>query len=263
MLDVDCVEVWSMNPRQVVDQGEVDELVVLLSGPGGQRDAVHAIRNPEKPGWYLVVDGKRRLLAIRQGKLQNRMIKAILHDFTDPIELFTLAVAQNESNAPLTDLDLALSCRNMLDAGHAEKAEDLTGAIRRDAGTISKLLTISKLPQPVLDVLLSKPKKFTLSFCYEVVCRVAAGGSTEAAVTLANQVKDMDLSLSKAKQLAEKLIRVTPARQRRTWDTHQFKNGEAQVGIMKTLGGQVKIEIKGLALDKIERIRDSLEEILG
>ncbi len=263
MLDVDHVDVWPHNPRKTVDFERITELVAVLSGPGGQRDAVHAIPDLSKAGYYLVVDGKRRLLAIRQGRLQGGLIKAVVHhDITDPLDLLSLAVSQNESYDPLTALDLAFSCRHMLDAQPGTKAEALALAIRRDSGTVSKLLAIARLPESVVEVLRIRPRKFTLAFSYEIVYRVATNASTDAARALALEIVDKDLSLSKARALAEKALRGAPTRSRSTWDTHQFIVGDAEWGNMKTLAGHVKIELKGLPVDKIEQLRKNIEDML-
>lgn len=143
-LPVSSIRPNPYQPRREFDEGELSELQASIRASGLLQPI--AVRRADDG--YELISGERRLRAATRLGWQD--IPAIVRDVDDRT-LLTLALVENLQRADLNAVEEARGYRRLAEEfgyTHAQIAE----AIGKDRTSVTSLLRILQLPQPVLEI---------------------------------------------------------------------------------------------------------------
>ncbi len=134
------------------ETGEMPKNIQELANNIKENGLVNPILvRPLPNGDYELIDGHRRLLAHKLLKLP--IIKAILRPLDDR-QAQAQSIIGNLQRQNLSNIELALSYRKVLDAGIFKDARDLSKSLSKDETYISDTLNLLKLDNRIIEDLL-------------------------------------------------------------------------------------------------------------
>lgn len=159
-IDVFAIDENAFPPRVQYNDSAIMEIAKSIE-TNGQRDAIHVIPNPSKPGRFIIGDGWTRVQAIRAKDLQELKAKAIIHyDLTEQ-QAAWLGYAENEERRAHTDYDRALFFKKFRDTGWTwEKISVETGI---PVGTLYQYGAYDSLDVDLIDYAKHHPEKITVN----------------------------------------------------------------------------------------------------
>ena len=102
------------NARHLYDPTRIDEMAASIARDGQMMPAI-VMADPDKPGSYLLIEGRYRKRALQS--LGRETILAIVVDPLPELEAYRLSLILNEERNEQTDLDNAISWKMLLDDG--------------------------------------------------------------------------------------------------------------------------------------------------
>jgi ParB family chromosome partitioning protein len=125
-IDVMSVDENCYPPRHQYSDSAIMEIADSILA-NGQRDAIHVIPHPTRPGRFIVGDGWTRVQAIRAKNIQGLKVKAIVHHHMNEEEAAWLGYAENEERQAHTDFDRAMFFKTFREKGWTwERISDAT-----------------------------------------------------------------------------------------------------------------------------------------
>jgi ParB/RepB/Spo0J family partition protein len=112
----------------------------------GQQIPVLVRPNPDKPGRFILVDGRRRYMA--KMDLKDKTILAVVTNAVNAADANTVAMAVNLSRLGHNPVEIALSFQRDIDAG--KKQKEIAASHGMSDAYVSQHLNLLSLPQDIL-----------------------------------------------------------------------------------------------------------------
>ena len=262
-LELKAIKPSPFNPRHFYLKASIAELAVNLAKQG-QQQAIHVIPDYGNPGTYFVSDGGRRVRALKEANKET--VKAIVVDLPVGIQSYKLGYDLNVQRDSQTVFDNAVVWRRFLDEKHFQSQKELAEHLGLDESTVAVALSLSKLPESIMQEMVSRPDRFGSNMAYQVGRYHTARG-VEATLRLINKILSDDLS---TRQVADIVKGRTspqenskPAGRQRYAQRVEIKLDGASVGELKSYGDdRIELKLRGLAREKRDEILLQLEAIL-
>jgi len=144
-LDVDTVDGSFIKDRLTAEDHEFNELLEAIR-ERGQDSPILVRPHPAKSGRYMVVFGHRRLEA---AKRLGRKVRAVVKDLKDRDHVIAQG-QENSARANLAFIEKALFAANLARLRYDEDSATIVAALGVDRTTLSKMLSVAGLPEPIL-----------------------------------------------------------------------------------------------------------------
>ncbi len=144
-LDVDSVDGSFIKDRLTADDQEFNELLEAIR-ERGQDSPILVRPHPSKSERYMVVYGHRRLEA---AKRLGRKVRAVIRDLKDRDHVIAQG-QENSARANLSFIEKALFAANLARLRYDEDSSTILAALGVDRTTLSKMLSVAGLPEPIL-----------------------------------------------------------------------------------------------------------------
>ncbi|CAN7639528.1 ParB/RepB/Spo0J family partition protein [Trinickia sp. LjRoot230] len=262
-LELKAIKPSPFNPRHFYLKASIAELAVNLAKQG-QQQAIHVIPDYANPGTYFVSDGGRRVRALKEANKET--VKAIVVDLPIGIQSYKLGYDLNVQRDSQTVFDNAIVWRRFLDEQHFQSQKELAEHLGLDESTVAVALSLSKLPESIMQEMVGRPDRFGSNMAYQVGRYHAARG-VDATLRLINKIVSDDLS---TRQVADIVKGRTgpqespkPAGRQRYAQRMEIKLDGVSVGDLKSYGDdRLELRLRGLSREKRDEILHQLELIL-
>ncbi len=217
------------NARIFYDQDTVKERAASLAA-NGQMTPAPACEDPERPGHYFLLGGhyrKRGLLLIGHTEIELKVLPV-----SSPLDMYRLSYAENDQRADATPMDDAVAWNQLLDSRVVKSQEDIAAITGKPRTTITKTLSLLKLPPSVLEVLKENPRKFSLTAGYELTL-LAPSVPVSALEKAAREVASGDLSTRDLTSLRDRLANKSVPATRQVSRQHKILHGGTEIGVIK------------------------------
>ena len=243
-------------PREIYGDNTLQERADSLEA-NGQRDPIHVIPNPAKPGRFIIGDGWTRVQAVRMRDILNLQLKAIIHTDKTEEEIAWMGYAQNEEREAHTDFDRARFYQKWRDQGWTWEAISKKTGI--PVGSLSQYGNYSKLDVDLLHYAKRHPEKVTVNVVNQLWRLVSVKKSAEAAISLCKTFVDNDQSFRWLKERVDVLTleqrpdrKSSPVKFQRRYEHGHFKQRS-----------DGKIEIVGMIPpEKLEQFNETMDKML-
>ncbi|QJP69718.1 ParB/RepB/Spo0J family partition protein [Burkholderia glumae] len=262
-LPLKAIKASPFNPRHFYLKSSIAELAVNLAKQG-QQQAIHVIPDYENPGTFFVSDGGRRVRALKEANKES--VKAIVVDIPIGIESYKLGYDLNVQRDSQTVFDNAVVWRRFLEEKYFQSQKELAEHLGIDESTIAVALSIGKLPEAVMQEMVTRTDRFGSNMAYQVGRYHAARG-TEATLRLINKILSDDLSTRQVADIvkgrASTQENAKPAGRQRYAQRHEIKMNGSTVGDLKSYGeDRLELRLRGLTREKRDEILQQLEKML-
>jgi ParB family chromosome partitioning protein len=263
-LPLKAIKPSPFNPRHFYLKGSIAELAVNL-GKQGQQQAIHVIPDHDNPGMFFVSDGGRRVRALKEANKDT--VKAIVIDLPIGIESYKLGYDLNVQRDSQTVFDNAIVWRRFLDEGYFKSQRELADHLSLDESTIAVALAIAKLPENVMQKMVSRPDRFGSNMAYQV-SRFHAARGEESTLRLISKIATDDLSTRQVAEIVKGRAAapesLKPAGRQRYAQRLEIKLEGISVGDLKTYGDdRVELRLRGLSKEKRDEILRQIETMLN
>jgi ParB family chromosome partitioning protein len=157
-LDVDRIDAHPDQPRKAIDPDALAELAASIDRHGLLQPIVVQAAGDDR---YVLVAGQRRLLAHRE--LGRSRIAALLAS-GDRDELALIENLQRENLPPLDEADALAALKQR----HGYNQDELARALAKAKSTISELLSLTELPEPLKADIRDQPRTVSKSVLIEL-----------------------------------------------------------------------------------------------
>lgn len=147
-LEPDLVDPSFVRDRRTDDEREFEELLTAIR-ERGQDSPILVRPHPEASGRYMVVFGHRRL---KVAMALNRKVRAIVKEMQDREHVLALG-QENSARANVPFIERALFAADLARLRYDQDNATILRALSVDRTTLSKLLSVASLPQPVLEAI--------------------------------------------------------------------------------------------------------------
>src|SRR6201991_1033897 len=251
------------NPRHFYLKTSIAELAVNLAKQG-QQQAIHVIPDYESPGTFFVSDGGRRVRALKEANKDT--VKAVVVDLPIGIQSYKLGYDLNVQRDSQTVFDNAVVWRRFLEDKHFQSQKELAEHLGLDESTVAVALSIAKLPEVVMQEMVTRPDRFGSNMGYQVGRYHTARG-TDATLRLINKILSDDLStrqvadIVKGRASAQESSK--PAGRQRYAQRLEIKFDGVSVGDLKSYGDdRIELRLRGLSREKRDDILHQIERML-
>lgn len=147
-LDPELVDQSFVRDRRTEDEVEFQELLKAIR-EGGQNSPILVRPHPRSMGRYMVVFGHRRLRAAQE---LGRKVRAIVRNLEDREHVLALG-HENSARANVPFIERARFASDVARLNYDEDHATLLSALSTDRTTLSKMLSVASLPNPILDAI--------------------------------------------------------------------------------------------------------------
>jgi ParB/RepB/Spo0J family partition protein len=140
MSDIDLPEMWNRDSA-----GDLKGLTQSIQ-TGGQKVPVLVRPNPEKPGRWLLVDGRRRYMVMQS--IKAKTIMAVVSNDATEAEAQRTAIVVNLARAGHNPVEIATAFQFCIDSGMKQKEIALEGGF--SDGYVSQHLAILDFPEDII-----------------------------------------------------------------------------------------------------------------
>ncbi|MEX3583419.1 MAG: ParB/RepB/Spo0J family partition protein [Burkholderia sp.] len=262
-LPLKTIKASPFNPRHFYLKLSIAELAVNLA-KHGQQQAIHVIPDYEHPGTFFISDGGRRVRALKEANKDS--VKAIVIDIPIGIESYKLGYDLNVQRDSQTVFDNAVVWRRFLEDKFFQSQKELAEHLGIDESTIAVALSIGKLPEAVMQEMVTRTDRFGSNMAYQVGRYHLARG-TDATLRLINKILSDDLSTRQVADIVKGRTNAQenakpPGRQRYA-HCHEIKMNGSTVGDLKSYGDdRLELRLRGLSREKRDEILQQLENML-
>ena len=155
-------------PRIEIKQEQLKELAESIN-KDGQIQPITVQKFEDK---YIVMAGHRRVEAFKLLKKESIWAHIIETKFTNTKEnnrlLFTTAAIENLQREDLHPLEIALSCREAINKKVFKSITEISKALYKPKSYLSKIMSVLKLEQDIVDDLLKNKSVKDLEVLYEL-----------------------------------------------------------------------------------------------
>jgi len=230
----------------------------------GQQQAIHVIPDYDNPGTYFVSDGGRRVRALKEANKDT--VKAIVIYLPIGIQSYKLGYDLNVQRDSQTVFDNAVVWRRFLEDKHFQSQKELAEHLGLDESTVAVALSIAKLPEVVMQEMVTRPDRFGTNMGYQVGRYHTARG-TDATLRLINKILSDDLSTRQVADIVKGRVSAQetakPAGRQRYAQRLEIKFDGVSVGDLKSYGDdRIELKLRGLSRDKRDAILHQIEQML-
>ncbi|MFK0380217.1 ParB/RepB/Spo0J family partition protein [Pandoraea sp. NPDC090278] len=250
------------NPRIFYRKKTLEQLALSLVSMG-QRHPIFVVPDYDRPGKYFIVDGGRRVQALRHANLPT--VRAIVLDMKIDADSYKLGHHLNAQHEVQTVFDNALVWRKMLDDGAFSSQKALGEELGEDETTVSQTLAVGRLPEACIRVMVESDKQFGTNLAYKISLYYERNRNEEVVILLIKKIITEDLSVrDTGKLLSGGSDAKTVNRRRRAENSVPIKiGGVGQVGFMRTYGDDaLTLDLKGLPKDTRDKIQVEFKQVL-
>ncbi|MEX3606274.1 MAG: ParB/RepB/Spo0J family partition protein [Burkholderia sp.] len=262
-LSLKTLKASPFNPRHFYLKSSIAELAINLAKQG-QQQAIHVIPDYEHHGTFFVSDGCRRVRALKEANKDS--VKAIVIDIPIGFESYKLGYDLNVQRDSQTVFDNAVVWRRFLEDNLFQSQKELAEHLGIDESTIAVALSIGKLPEAVMQEMVTRTDRFGSNMAYQVGRYHSARG-TDATLRLINKILSDDLSTRQVADIVKG--RASPqenarsAGRQRYAQRHEIKMNGSTVGDLKSYGDdRLELRLRGLSREKRDEILQQLEKML-
>ena len=155
-------------PRIEIKQEQLKELANSID-EDGQIQPIIVQKFKDK---YIVIAGHRRVAAHKLLKKDNIWAHIVEEEFTDTQEnnrlLFTTAAIENIQRENLHPIEIALSCKAAIDKKVFQSTIEISKALNKSKSYISKIMSVLKLDEVIVNDLLNNKSVKDLEVLYEL-----------------------------------------------------------------------------------------------
>lgn len=235
------------NARQIYQHEMVKERAASIV-KNGQLTAATVATDPDRPGFYFLIDGhyrKRALKFIGRDKMD-----CVIRTVATKTDLYRLSFVLNEERSGQTALDNALAWKKMLNQGTVRIEDDICELTSMSKANVNKTLALAKLPLRIIDRMGEAPEKFGVALGYETVQFFKQGGE-EATLELITRILKEDMSSRDVERLRKSLEEKPLRKPRETSRQYKLQRDGQDVGHIKDWdSGKITIEINGLEAEE-------------
>ncbi|MGT2460276.1 ParB/RepB/Spo0J family partition protein (plasmid) [Cupriavidus basilensis] len=257
----DCIS-NPYNPREFYPESKVQELALTLKRDG-QIEAIKVTLLPQFPGKYVLIDGERRLRAMRS--LGETFIDGELRTDTTPADLYSIAYRANNDHERQTIFDDAIAWRRVLDERVFSEQNALAERVGRDKAYVSKVLSLNALPRPLLERMAEAADKVGLQAAYFIKLIFDKAGEEHASRNL-TAVIDGKRTARQLELAVRDLTTSNGTGKRERSRYHQrydFKVNGQSLGQLKTFpDGRINLELVEIPTDQQEALAEKLKEVV-
>jgi ParB family chromosome partitioning protein len=262
-LELKVIKPSPFNPRHFYLKASIAELAVNLAKQG-QQQAIHVIPDYANPGTYFVSDGGRRVRALKEANRET--VKAIVLDLPIGIQSYKLGYDLNVQRDSQTVFDNAVVWRRFLDEKHFQSQKDLSEHLGLDESTVAVALSLSKLPESIMQEMVGRPDRFGSNMAYQVGRYYSARG-VDATLRLINKILAEDLSTRQVADIVKGRTdpqeNAKPASRQRYAQRMEIKLEGVAAGDLKSYGDdRLELRLRGLSREKRDDILRQIEQIL-
>ena len=183
-LDIDLIDPNPLAPREVYTNAMIRAMADALTEQG-QHDAIHVIPNLDTPGRYIICDGWTRVQACKKHYILGGKLLAEIHHELTVEESAWFGYQQNEGRNQHFDVDRGLFYAKLIEAGQSQT--EIARRTNLSKSLMSFYLSYSKLPEPVLDLILDRPERFGATAAYHLAKFFLDNKNLAAILDLAQQ----------------------------------------------------------------------------
>ncbi len=165
MIDARHVIQNSHPPRQLYTDDAIKVIAESIK-MDGQRDPIHVIEHPTRPGHFIIGDGWTRVQAVRSYEINDCQILARVHSGLSEEQASWLGYAQNESRSQHTDFDRAMFFQGWHNSGL--KWEEISKRTGLSKTLLSFYASYEKLPAEILSAARNFPEKITATVAQQL-----------------------------------------------------------------------------------------------
>ena len=262
-LDLKAIKPSPFNPRHFYLKASIAELAVNLAKQG-QQQAIHVIPDYANRGAYFVSDGGRRVRALKEANKET--VKAVVVDLPIGIESYKLGYDLNVQRDSQTVFDNAIVWRRFLDEKHFQSQKELAEHMGLDDSTVAVALSLSKLPESIMQEMVARPDRFGSNMAYQVGRYHGARG-VDATLRLINKILSDDLSTRQVADIVKGRTdpqeNAKPASRQRYAQRMEIKLEGVTVGDLKSYGDdRLELRLRGLSREKRDDFLRQIEQIL-
>jgi ParB family transcriptional regulator, chromosome partitioning protein len=248
------------NARHIYDPSRVDEMAKAIVRDAQQVPVVvMPNQDPDKPGTFLVIDGRYRKKALTSlGR--DTILASIIKPLPDR-EAYRLSLQLNVERNDQSVLDNALSWKSLLEEKVYATQDELAEHLNLGQGSISKVLGILELPPGVLGIIKTKPIAFGIRVVQEL--RQLSKKMPERELELiAEQVREEKLSARELERLRDRADREPVTRERSR--AYALEWAGRELGSMKEFDdGRMKIDLVKAPPELRSKIIEAVKQILS
>lgn len=249
-----------LNARKFYDPDILKERAASLA-KDGQMTPAPAVRDPNRPGHYILLGGhyrKRGLLAIGRTHMELKLLEA-----TSDLDMYRLSYAENDQRANATPMDDAVAWNDLLTRKIVSSHDEIAAVTGKPRTTISKTVSLLKLPPSVLDILKEHPRQFTLTAGYTLTL-LAEKLPVAILEKHAKAVADGDLSTRDLDVIKAKLTTSATPRTREVSRPHRILHGGEEIGVIKDWdSGKITFEANIADARVREQVVARLQDLLS
>jgi len=262
-LSIDRVDDNPYNPRRIYREESIQRLAVNMAAEG-QQQPVHVTLHRQEPGRFVLLDGKRRKMALQT--LGKKNVRAIVVDKSAPKDLYNFARHLNTERDSQTVFDDALAWKDLLATGAVEDQAELAAMVKQSATAISMTLALADLPSTLMEFMAGSPARFGMRMAYEIFLYHKHFGP-DPALRLAERIVSDDLSVRDVERLRKRTAAQEtepPKRHHHRYDhRYELQYRGAPVGVVKTYNtGEIEVRLTGFAAELQERFAQRLSEVM-
>lgn len=246
------------NARHLYDPTRIDEMAASIARDGQMMPAI-VMADPDKPGTYLLIEGRYRKRALQS--LGRETILAIVVDAMPELEAYRLSLILNEERNEQTDLDNAISWKMLQDDGLFTSQDHIAEYLGITQSKVSKTLSLLELPDGVLTIMKTSPAQFGLRIGYELrqLSRQLTAVDLEG---VAEQVRDGKLTVAALEKLRTRAEKSPVTRERSR--AYPLRSGDLILGTLRDFDdGRLKIDLTGVTPELRKNLIVAVEKVLA
>lgn len=258
----DCVS-NPYNPREFYPEAKIQELALTLR-VDGQIEPIKVTKLPSHPGKYVLIDGERRLRAMRY--LGEAHIDAEVREDATPVELYSTAYRANNDHERQTVFDDAIAWRRLLDDTVFADQISLAERIGKDKAYVSKVLALNSLSREMLQRMAENHERVGLQAAYFVKLIRDKAGDEQAQRALSSHiegkksVRQLELLVRDLSGDGKEGKKATRTRYHQLYD---FKANGTALGQLKTFpDGRVSLELVSVPQDDQEALAERIKAVV-
>jgi ParB family chromosome partitioning protein len=261
VIDARLVDQNRYPPRQLYHDDAI-KIIADSIRDNGQRDAIHVMPHPDKPGRFIVGDGWTRVQAIRSYSINEYKILARIHQGTSEREISWLGFDQNEQRSEQTDYDRAMFFISQ--KANGAQWDEIAEKSGISKSRMSHFAAYEKLPAQLSYLVKMNTAKLSARAAYFLSQAVANHGE-EVAERLAQRFVDEDrpqswLESQAGKDSSEKIKPDADKKARLPKVTFQKALGDGGY-VRQRANGQVELVLKA-AEDRSAELLKAIQQVI-
>lgn len=243
-------------PRQLYSDYAIQSLAESLKADG-QRDPIHVIPHPSKPGRFIIGDGWTRVQAVRAYNINNCEVLACIHLNLNEIEASWLGYNQNEKRTPPTDYDRSVFYKELNRNGMSwEEIAERSGVSKAQ---ISNFAAYERLPSELIALVKQHPEKISANAA-RLMARLNDEAGEATAIKIGQRFVNSDHTVAWLREQLEAVVDRAAAPRRKA-NSVAFQRKFQAGHYRQRSNGQVELNVV-IPPSRIEEFNTGIQELL-